>query len=233
MDEKGFLIGFGIRMRRIYSKSAIQKGALAGAYQDGNREWVTILAAVCADGTALPPVVIFAGQEGQLQDSWVQDVKDDDHVSFAASPAGWTSNKLCLDWMKRVFDKHTKQKVGNSRDWRLLIMDGHGSHVTIELLDWCHSNRIMVAIYPPHSTHRLQPLDVGLFSPLATRYGQQLDRKITDSQGLSAVIKRDFYYLFKPAFEQAFSVQNITSSFEKTGIYPLNPDKVLDRMHSP
>jgi hypothetical protein len=233
MDEKGFLIGFGIKMRRIYSKAAIDKGALAGAYQDGNREWITILATVCADGTSLPPVLIFAGQPGQLQDSWVQDVDTaKDYVSFGASPNGWTSNEIAIDWMKRVFDKHTKQKARNGRDWRLLIMDGHGSHVTVELLDWCHNNHIIVAVYPPHSTHRLQPLDVGLFAPLAVRYGQQLDQHIVDSQGISAVTKRDFYRLFRPAYALAFTQKNILSSFEKCGISPFKPEHVLDHMTS-
>jgi len=34
----------------------------------------------------------------------------------------------------------------------------------------------LVAVYPPHSTHRLQPLDISLFAPLATRYSQELNQ---------------------------------------------------------
>ena len=84
-----------------------------------------------------------------------------------------------------MFDKHTKAKARNSRDWRLLLLDGHGSHINVSFLNWCDKHRILVAVYPPHSTHRLQPLDVSLFSPLAIFYGQQLNDFISQTQGLS------------------------------------------------
>ena len=53
-------------------------------------------------------------------------------------------------------------------------------------------NRILLAVLPPHSTHRLQPLDIGLFSPLATYYSQAIDRLLSESQGLVRLTKRDF-----------------------------------------
>nr|POE44883.1 hypothetical protein CFP56_78935 [Quercus suber] len=97
----------------------------------------------------------------------------------------------------------------------------------MRFLDWCQSHKILVAVYPPHSTHRLQPLDVGLFSPLAIYYSQRLDAFIHQSQGLSAVTKRDFLQLFWPAYQRAFSVNNILSAWSKTGIHPLNPAVIL------
>jgi DDE superfamily endonuclease len=36
------------------------------------------------------------------------------------------------------------------------------------------SLQIRILILPPHATHRLQPLDVGLFSPLAKAYTKRL-----------------------------------------------------------
>ncbi|KAF1349519.1 hypothetical protein EJ07DRAFT_139946 [Lizonia empirigonia] len=30
-----------------------------GVIQDGNREWITVVAAICADGSALPPAIIY------------------------------------------------------------------------------------------------------------------------------------------------------------------------------
>ena len=78
----------------------------------------------------------------------------------------------------------------------------------------------------------MQPLDVGLFLPLATRYGQQLDQYIFNSEGISSVTKGDFFRLFWPAFEQAFTPTNVLSSFAKTGISPFSPVVVLDKMQS-
>jgi len=87
---------------------------------------------------------------------------------FASSHNGWTSDELGLSWLQSLLHKQTLDKA--RRDWRLLILDGHGSHCTLNFLEWCRSNRILVAVFPPHSTHRLQPLDVRLFRPLATYY---------------------------------------------------------------
>ena len=52
-------------------------------------------------------------------------------------------------------------------------------------IDYADANRIILAVLPPHSTHRLQPLDIGMFSPLATYYSQAIDRLLVESQGLT------------------------------------------------
>ena len=74
------------------------------------------------------------------------------------SPNGWSSHVHGLDWLQSVFERYTKEKVNRSR--RLLIVDGHSSHFNLE----CDRRRILVLVLPPHSTHRLQPLDIKLFA---------------------------------------------------------------------
>ena len=97
-------------------------------------------------------------------------------------------------------------------------------------LDWCELHKIHVALYPSHSTHRLQPLDVGLFRPLANFYSQELNTWIHTTQGLCRISKREFFSLFWPAFQRAFTQKNILSSWEKTGLQPFNPEKVLNQI---
>ncbi len=234
IDEKGFLIGFITKARRVFSKQAFNSKKLLGALQDGSREWITILGAICADGTSLPPMLIYKALSGHLQSSWVQDFKSSDNDAFfACSASGWTNDELALQWIEQVFDRCTKDKARQGRDWRLLFVDGHGSHVTVKFLDYCYKHRIIVAVYPPHSTHRLQPLDVGCFSPLAVQYSKQLDRYIHDSEGISSVSKRDFFRLFWPAYKDSFNEHNILSAFSKTGIHPFNPNVILKTFKSP
>lgn len=83
--------------------------------------------------------------------------------------------------------------------------------------------------FPPHSTHSLQPLDVGIFSPLSRAYGNQLERFLHNSQGLSAITKRDFFALFWRSWDTALSSKNIESSWRSVGIWPWNPEHVLAR----
>jgi hypothetical protein len=60
MDEKGFLIGVIGRSKRIFSKAMWDSKEVRAALQDGNREWITLLACICGDGSALPPGLLFA-----------------------------------------------------------------------------------------------------------------------------------------------------------------------------
>ena len=62
MDEKGFLVGITSKSKRIFSKQLWEQKKVTATLQDGNREWVTILAYICADGTAVDPGVIYEGK---------------------------------------------------------------------------------------------------------------------------------------------------------------------------
>jgi hypothetical protein len=226
MDEKGFLIGHLQKVKRIFPKALMRTHKLLGTGQDGARHWITLIATICADGSSLPPALIYKAVSGNLQDTWLQDYEPGEHPCwFASSPNGWTSDELGLSWLQSLFDPQTSGKA--KRDWRLLILDGHGSHCTLDFLEWCHKRKILVAIYPPHSTHRLQPLDVSLFRPLATYYSQALDAHTRQSLGLSSISKRDFFTIFYPAFDKAFTEENVRSGWRKTGIEPWNPAEVL------
>jgi hypothetical protein len=71
---------------------------------------------------------------------------------------------------------------------------------------------------------------VGLFRPLANFYSQELNTWIHTTQGLCRISKREFFSLFWPAFQSAFTEKNISSSWEKTGLYPFNPERVLNQI---
>jgi hypothetical protein len=226
MDEKGFSMGILQKGSRIFSKAAYEQGKYKHFLQDGNREWITVLACICADGTALPPALIYAAKSGNLQDSWLQDFEAENRCYFGASETGWTNNEFGLEWL-RIFDKETKKKA--SRGWRLLILDGHGSHVTMSFIEYCDKNRILLAVLPPHSTHALQPLDVSLFAPLARAYSDELSQFIYQSAGLCRITKRDFFRLFWASWQRAFIPDNILSGFKNTGLSPYEPGVILQR----
>ena len=229
MDEKGFLIGRITKARRVFQKDLGASDKLLGAGQDGSREWITVVATICADSTALPPLLIYDSTSGSIQDSWVQDFNSNEHhVWFTSSPSGWTFDEIGFKWLEALFDKNTQAKAG--RAWRLLFVDGHGSHVTLKFLEWAQQHKILVAVYPPHSTHRLQPLDVGCFAPLATYYSQLLEQQTRLSEGQTRMTKRNFFKCFYPAWHKAFTDKNIASSWRKTGLFPFDPALVLDKM---
>ena len=208
-DEKGFLIGQARTLKRIMTKQLYDSGRITAAKQDSSREFISLLASICADGTALPPALIYKGASGDLQDTWMEDLGEKEQAFFASSANGWSSNAFGLAYLKQVFDPSTHSKAGHKR--RLLIVDGHSSHVNMKFIRTCDRLKILLMILPPHSTHRLQPLDVGLFSPLTTYYSQQINKLLMESQGLMRLTKRDFWLLFYKAWKQAFTVKNVRS----------------------
>ncbi|RMZ85692.1 hypothetical protein DV736_g6558, partial [Chaetothyriales sp. CBS 134916] len=117
VDEKGFLIG------------------LSRASQDGNREFITLIAAICADGTSLAPALIYVGESEHLQDTWLDDFDSTAHSAFfVCSKNGWSNDQLGLYWLQEVFDRLTKSKT-STQDRRLLLVDGHNSHVNMPFID--------------------------------------------------------------------------------------------------
>ena len=229
MDEKGFLLGRITKAKRIFPKGCKASHRLPGAGQDGSREWIAVVATICGDGTTLPPLLIYDSTSGSIQDTWVQDFDSHEHDAwFTSSPSGWTSDEIGYKWLEEFFDRKTRDKA--RRQWRLLFVDGHGSHVTLKFLAWAQAHKILVAVYPPHSTHVLQPLDVGCFAPLATYYSQHLEQQTRLSEGQTRMSKRDFFRCFYPAWQKAFTEDNVRSSWRKGGILPFDPDLVLGKV---
>ena len=228
MDEKGFLVGILSKMKRIFSRRRYEEGSIKQLIQDGNREWITTIAAICADGSALSPGLIYQATTGLIQDSWLQDFDlNAQSCFFASSPSGWTNNELGFQWLTQIFERETKAKA--QRSWRLLILDGHGSHISMKFIDYCDSHRILLAIYPPHSTHTLQPLDVCLFRLLSQAYSNQLAIFMDQCQGFSSITKRDFFRLFWNAWNTSFTPENIHSRFKATGLHPFNPELIITK----
>jgi hypothetical protein len=78
---------------------------------------------------------------------------------------------------------------------------------------------------PPHSSHLLQPLNVGCFSPLKRAYSREIEALIR--YYINYITKLEFLPAFKAAFERSFTSANICSAFRGAGLIPLQPDVVL------
>jgi hypothetical protein len=99
----------------------------------------------------------------------------------------------------------------------------------MDFISYCDQNKILLAIYPPHSTHTLQPLDVVMFAPLAAAYKAELASFLNISQGLTSITKRDFYRLFNAAWTSSFTETLVIKAFAATGLHPFKPDVILCR----
>jgi hypothetical protein len=200
MDEKGFMLGILTCLKQVFSRRMYKEGKIKAHIQDGNQEWIMLLVCICADGSALDPVIIYQSASGLLQYSWLQAFNPDNHRTFfSASSSGWTNNNIGLAWLKHMFDCSKKAKAQSS--YQLLFLNGHGSHLTMNFIEYCNQNWILLMVYPPHSNHTLQPLDVAMFKPLSSAYSGQVVAFMERCQGLPSMSKREFYPMFVTAWE--------------------------------
>lgn len=217
-DETGFMMGV-IKGQMVFTGS--EKRSNPKRIQPGSREWVTIIQGICAAGWAIPPFVIFGGKI--LISDWYPGMPRDWVITV--SPNGWTSNELAIKWLKH-FDAHTKARTQGV--YRLLIIDGHESHNSHEFHKYCEEQKIIVLCMPPHSSHLLQPLDVGCFSPLKRAYSDEINSWARYS--VEQVKKTTFLPAFKTAFDKAIIRENILASFRGAGLVPHDPERVLSKL---
>lgn len=218
-DESGFQMG------EISSSKVVTAADKLGRPKQAkptNTEWVTLIQGACADGSLVPPFLVLKGKE--YNRNWFLQGQPSTWM-IAVSENGWTNNQIGLQWAQH-FEKHTRFKTIGSK--RLLILDNHESHVSLEFRSFCEENNIILLWMPPHSSHLLQPLDVGCFGPLKTAFSKQNQSLIRNH--IFHVRKEDFLATFQTAFLAAFTTINIQAGFRGSGIHPFNPEAVLSEL---
>lgn len=119
----------------------------------------------------------------------------------------------------------------------LLILDGHKSRGNYYAAKLLSKFNILLLILPGHTSHILQPFDVGIGSPLKAAFMKHFlncklhgDEDITISNMANMKlndIREMMLDCFLKALDEVTTRENIWSSFKKTGISPLNPEKPL------
>jgi DDE superfamily endonuclease len=119
---------------------------------------------ISADGTYLNPLIVWPASTHRS--TWTIHPTPGWH--FACSKTGYTDTEISLSWIQHVFDPLTRQRANHKP--RILINDGFGTHESLELMRYCFENNIILCRLPSHTSHKLQPCDVGVFGPLKTGY---------------------------------------------------------------
>lgn len=159
--------------------------------QPGNREWVTSIECTNASGWALPPCLIFKGKV--FVRSWFEDPALPHDWQFELSLNRWMSDEIGLRWLQKLFIPSTTTRTKGK--YQLLILDGHGSHLTPQFNRTCSQNDIIPICMPPHSSHLLQPLDIGCFAVLKRSYGRLVETKMR--AGINHIDKLKFLEAYK------------------------------------
>jgi hypothetical protein len=215
MDETGLALGVCANTR-VLSSSQKKKAYIRSPE---NREWVSMIECVSAIGQKLRCAVIFKGQS--LQTTWFP--ASVPGWLYTTSENGWTSNEIGLEWLQRIFIPETG--AGDGR-YRLLILDGHGSHASVDFMWLCRLHQIQLLYLPAHSSHVLQPLDLAPFSVIKSSYRHQI-QELASLDDAAPVKKERFITCYYQAREAGLTERVIRAGWLATGLSPFNITKVL------
>jgi DDE superfamily endonuclease len=133
---------------------------------DKNRKWATLIKTIRAIGEAIKPFFINKGMYVFL-DLMKAMVKSE--ITLAVTYNRWSNDDMAIEYLNH-FHKHARP-IGV---YRLLLLDGHSSHATFRFKALANDYKIILLYLPAHTTHRLQPLDVGIFGPQSGFYSNKI-----------------------------------------------------------
>lgn len=180
---------------------------------------VTIASAVSAIGNSIPPFFIFP--RVHFKTHFLNSAPPGS--SGAANPSGWMQESHFLEFLKH-FHNHAKSSAERPC---LLLLDNHGSHLSIDGLNFSKQNGIVMLSFHPHCSHKLQPLDRTVFGPFKRYVNTTCDAWILNNPGKTMSIY-DIPSVVCTAYPSAFTPQNIQSGFRVSGVFPYNRDIFTD-----
>lgn len=180
---------------------------------------ITVVCAMGAGGKYIPPMFIYprlrmtpALQRGGPPGS-----------IYHCSKSGWITEDLFIEWLVH-FEKHAKPTADNPV---LLLMDNHCTHISLRSYNFCKEHNIVVLSIPPHTSHRLQPLDVTFFGPLKAALNREYDLYLKNHP-YQKITPYDIAPIFTKAYLKTATMEKAISGFKSCGIFPINPEKFSD-----
>ena len=128
------------------------------------------------------------------------------------------TSAIMLDWFSNFIEHVTERPL-------LLLFDGHLTHFSIDVIKKAMDNDIILMKLPPHVTDVMQPLDVGMFSPLKKAWENLLNKNISILGEKTSLNKSTFVSMLCSIWRDCMTANNAISGFRATGIYPCDPLK--------
>ena len=126
-------------------------------------------------------------------------------TTYGLSSKGWVDTELFCGWSVNHF---IPLAVGGRP--LLLMLDGHSSHYQPDLVRFAKEHEIILFCFPPHTTHKSQPLDTAVFGPLK----QHWRNDFMQSHPGRVITKYDFLALLNKAWMKTMTPVNVCSGFK-------------------
>ena len=188
----------------------------------GTKTMYTVLVCTNAIGQYLPPYTIYKAKN--IYNTWCYGGVEG--AAYGVSDSGWMMDKNFESWFKDIFLPRSEEISATHH--RLLIYDGHNSHLTYNTVKWAMDNNITILCLPPNTSHAFQPLDVAVFRAFKAIYAEECEIWFRNTRH-KAIDKQSFPALLKKVWER-LDPQHVVAGFRKSGLYPFNPNALDDKI---
>ena len=191
----------------------------------GSREHVTASFLASADGSLVPPRLIYKGVRNVAE----KHLKDLDSTGksgkwkFSVSEKGYITRELFLDVCKDLAVHLDEKKISRPV---ILFLDGASPHISLKAAEFCKKNGIQPVLFKPNTTHLVQPLDLTFFSSLK----KELKRLVWNWQCApinagQTLTKYSVVVLLREATEVCLQRADLLpNGFRRAGISPWNTE---------
>jgi len=214
-DESAFMLA--PKSQKVFVKKG--EKCVYNIIQNDDKECLTTLFVASASGDLAPPLVIFSYK--RVPNS----IRENMPEGWAAgkSDNGWMNGENFYEYIANIFypwlvENKVKFPV-------ILYIDGHSSHLTMAVSDFCREKQIILIALHPNATHVLQPLDVSFFHPLKVAWRKVVTDWRMKNNG-NKITKENFAKLLKSAIDTLDIKTIMKNGFKTTGLYPFSADAV-------
>ena len=213
-----------------YDESGVQAGRAGGATvlaRRGSRsvhsieldrkEHLSVLSCVNADGGCIPNFYILKGCYF-LQDSIAN---CEEGAVMGMQPNAWMTRWLFESWISHFIECLKRGRGVDLTNRHLFILDGHNSHVMLEVVKISMDSSLDIVFLPSHTSHALQPLDIACFKPFKMAFRQIRDAWCLTNKNLP-VGKQTLCEWTFPVLKRALTSTNIRAGFRRASIWPLD-----------
>ncbi len=195
-----------------------EKNRPASKVGPNDKENLTILYSVSAAGDVSPPLAVWAYERIPI---FIQE-KQPPNWDYAKSEKGWMTSAVFYEFIANSFYPYLVEQ--NIEFPVIVILDGHASHLSIPLSDFCSEHNIIIVCLPGNCTHILQVLDVVFFSPLKKKWRTFLDTYRIKHH--CEITKQDIPAAVHKLFEDVNFKESIINGFQCCGMVPFNANRV-------
>jgi hypothetical protein len=210
LDESAFDMcppiknAIGVKSKRLYNITA-----------NSDKEKFSVMITLSASGILAPPLVLYPYERRippeiamAFPNDWV----------MGKSAKGYQTAQTFYDYISIHFLQFLKKN--GIKTPVILFLDGHRSHLTLELGQFCSQNGIIIVCLPPNSTHFIQPLDRVYFRPVKSFWADAVTEwRYQNGGGL--LPKSQFASLLKTVIDKAQESDTmIKNGFKSCGLFP-------------